>query len=210
MIQTNNTKNRGREGTILPMVANCDKKGCARTIAVRPTGIEQASQLTAGGKIPDWAADFLGSRKWSTSELRCWCPEHSIKFDVEDDLVLIEDERKQVAEFIDQVTVPNPKTGRVPYAKLYKGYQEWAKAQGQFVVGKHAFGRGLREDGLELKSASVRIKGKVTSVYCVMGIDLTDELPEPPEIRIARLEMENLELREALAHFTAQQENQNQ
>lgn len=185
------------------MLANCDKKGCERTIAVRPTGPEQASQLTAEGVIPDWASNFLNSRNWSCSELRSWCPEHSIKFEETEDFTLVEDEMKQVAQFIDQATTPSPKTGRVPYAKLYRAYREWAKSQGHNAVGKHSFGRALREDGLVLKSASVRLKGKVTSVYCVMGIDIVREaVSEPPAITIARLRVENIELHEAIVHLT--------
>lgn len=116
---------------------------------------------------------------------------------------------EQIEEFLREKTVARTRTqSRVPYAALYDVYSRWAKARGEFPESKRIFGKILRNDfDFHMKSFSHRENGKITSTYCILGI-ACDEIPDPSnkhlsvkDREIARLQMENLEMRQAICTF---------
>ena len=214
MITPNNTSNRSREKSLLTNVAHCDAVNCERTITLRPQSEEQATLLSTGAAPTGWVKTFLTSRNWTVDGVETYCQKHPFGATDEDAEIILDDEvEDQIKTFLDEATIPNPE-GRTVYSELWDEYREWAKENGTLAVGKRKFGDALRADGLTMKTVSLRVgeRGRkaVRSFYCVMGITRKGASDyEPPETRIARLEMENLELREAIAQFTARQENQN-
>ncbi|AXH49728.1 hypothetical protein KNU02_gp02 [Gordonia phage Pleakley] len=119
------------------------------------------------------------------------------------------DPQEQIGDFLREKTVARTRTqSRVPYADLYDVYVRWTRARGEFPESKHIFGKILRETfDMPMKSFSRRVDGKVTSIYCILGL-ACDEVPDASNKRlsvkdreIARLKVENLEMREAICTF---------
>lgn len=226
MITANDTSNRSREGALVTNVAHCDAGSCKRTIALRPRTEEEASILSTNMVPAGWVRTFLESRSWSVEGVKTYCRDHAITgISEEEEIILLDDEiEDQIRRFLDEKTDPAPE-GRTVYADLMKAYKQWAGEKETIPVGKRKFGEALRKDGLSMKTVSLREgepgRGpkKVRSFYCVMGVLLRDQEwsnaeetkrakharlkkeKELLDIEIARLRIENLELREALLRF---------
>ncbi|WGH20836.1 DNA primase/polymerase/helicase [Gordonia phage Commandaria] len=77
--------------------------------------------------------------------------------------------------FLDEMTRPAEK-GKVITTMLFDLYRQWAKREElRDPLSKREFSGRMRDNGFVARSASVRKKGKVTSIYVYVGIEIAKE-----------------------------------
>ena len=185
-------------------IAVCDSHKCENMLKLKPLNEEQALSVAAGGVPPDWVRDRLFAADWEVDGIQTFCPRHRTDEEIidADDEVILDDPEDQITDFFEELIVPSKKDS-LPFPLLYELLTE-DETKG---MSKKEFGKSVRALGYEMKRKSHREKGRVKTTWHILGITWKSSDPTARKTRaellidVARLEVANLELTEALAHF---------